>query len=441
MVEAKRKALGGLQLNNLRTATEPQHWLPSPPVKSANHRDGCSRSPPRPLSLPSQNSTTKDDFLCVCENRVSQDFVGLADDGIQEWSVGDFERMATIGKGGAATVYKVMEKQSGHILALKAQEVDEIMGEDEIDIHESVRYPGIVEMYGFFYSKDKCFLQDDAVQSPNPSEKSYVDEDDDDDDGADDGEDLPRIMYMILEFCERGSLYDILCRSVKGRLVENVAARYFQSAVDAVAYLHSNGIIHCDIKPDNFVLAQDGNIKLTDFGFSVRDNERNLSGGSPVYMSPEHLAAWRTGSDDFDHRCDIYSLGVMLYEILVGDLPYEVVDDFVVGSTVGRSLSFVGCPASAKHISAVAHGEDERHKSAQSEELSSILPAFSKLSLVGCPLSSSFSLPPLQFPDFVSAEARDLIASLLEADPSQRITLSQVQCHPWVIKNLQVCTI
>ena len=242
---------------------------------------------------------------------------------------------------------------------------------------------------------------------------------------------------MILEFCELGSLYDILFRSVKGRLAEDVAARYFRSAVDAVEYLHSIGIIHCDIKPDNFVLAQDGNLKLTDFGFSIRDDERNLYGGSPAYMSPEHLAAWRTGSDDFDHRCDIYSLGVMLYEILVGDLPYEVVDDFVVGSTNGRSLSIVGCPASAKNISALAYGEDERQKSAQSEELSSILPAFSKLSL-GCPLSSSFSLPPLQFPDFVSAEARDLIASLLEADPSQRITLSQVQCHPWLKKNLQV---
>ena len=137
-----------------------------------------------PFLCPSKQSSTKDDFLRVCENRVSQDFVGLADDGIQEWSVGDFEAMATIGKGGAATVYKVREKRSGHILALKAQEaeVDEFVGEDEIDIHESVRHPGIVEMYGFFYSKDKIFLQDDAVHSPNPSKESCVDEDDDDDD-------------------------------------------------------------------------------------------------------------------------------------------------------------------------------------------------------------------------------------------------------------------
>ena len=108
------------------------------------------------------------------------------------------------------------------------------------------------------------------------------------------------------------------------RIPEHQAAKYFFDAVKALEYLHAQEIIHCDCKPANILLDADGSVKLADFGMAVDADEKEVVGGSPVYMAPEHLMAWRQMTDDFDHRSDIYSLEVVLYEMLEGALPYIV---------------------------------------------------------------------------------------------------------------------
>lgn len=97
----------------------------------------------------------------------------------------------------------------------------------------------------------------------------------------------------------------------------------------AVAHAHSRGITHCDIKPANVLLDSTGKPHLADFGLAKRPIANNSlagrrrAGGTPLYMSPEQAS----GNPDLDHRTDIYSLGVMLYELLSGQKPFLGEDD------------------------------------------------------------------------------------------------------------------
>lgn len=96
----------------------------------------------------------------------------------------------------------------------------------------------------------------------------------------------------------------------------------------AVAHCHANGIIHRDIKPENIMIGKDNEVKLIDFGLSAQCGvkELHLSGlyGTPHYTAPEVL------KKDYSYQCDIWSLGVVLYELLSGQMPFE-----------GRSISEV----------------------------------------------------------------------------------------------------
>jgi len=100
-------------------------------------------------------------------------------------------------------------------------------------------------------------------------------------------------------------------------------ARLFSEVADALHYAHQNGTVHRDIKPHNLLLGRDGRLHLTDFGLARLMDQPHLtiSGaimGTPAYMSPEQVR----GDRDVDHRTDIYSLGVTLYEVLTGQKPF-----------------------------------------------------------------------------------------------------------------------
>jgi serine/threonine-protein kinase len=96
-----------------------------------------------------------------------------------------------------------------------------------------------------------------------------------------------------------------------------------KQTADALDYVHRQGIIHRDIKPENILVTDDGIVKITDFGIGkIIDSELTISGdvmGSPAYMSPESFDSTRT----VDYRTDIFSLGVICYELFTGVRPFE----------------------------------------------------------------------------------------------------------------------
>eukprot|EP00977_Amphora_coffeiformis_P025251 scaffold18870_cov181-Amphora_coffeaeformis.AAC.3 len=336
------------------------------------------------------SNASKMKFDAVAATRISHaldDDDSLADK-YQQWSLDDFELIQKLGKGGAATVYEAREVQSGYCVALKAQKEDDGLAASEIDIHDSVRHTNIVEFHDYFYANSFFGINSTDI-----------------------GE---RYVYSILELCRNGSLYDVVQQQPKCRVrSEQQAAIWIKGAMEALQYLHLHDILHCDVKTANFVIADDNVVKLTDFGFSVRLDEvdSEVEGGSILYMAPEHLIAWRDGldCDILDEKIDIYGLGVVLFEILVGDIPYAVLEEYDENedstyATEDLASCWEGCEYAPQIIDLPALQEDTR-------------------------------LPAPIFPNFVSTQAQDLLRSLLQSDPKERISLEDALCHPWIQNN------
>jgi uncharacterized protein (TIGR02145 family) len=117
-----------------------------------------------------------------------------------------------------------------------------------------------------------------------------------------------------------------------GALSDDDASRILSQLLNAMQYAHQMGIVHRDIKPSNIFLTQDNQIKILDFGIAKlfgQGNELTQTGtqmGTPVYMSPEQVI----GDKSIDHRSDIYSLGVTLYFLISGEIPYKSISQFDV---------------------------------------------------------------------------------------------------------------
>jgi eukaryotic-like serine/threonine-protein kinase len=130
--------------------------------------------------------------------------------------------------------------------------------------------------------------------------------------------------YIVMEYVDGPSL-DALIRE-KGRLPSDVALLILFECARALKYAHDKGVVHRDIKPSNILISRKGEVKLTDFGIAtVRDEEAStqltstgITLGTVAYMSPEQIESSR----DVDKRADIYSLGVMLYEMVAGKAPF-----------------------------------------------------------------------------------------------------------------------
>ncbi len=132
-----------------------------------------------------------------------------------------------------------------------------------------------------------------------------------------------------MEYLEGGTLRDML--QTRGRLAPEEAADIAGQVLAALAHAHAHSVVHRDVKPDNIHILPDGLIKLTDFGIARLTEEASLTGdgqvfGTPSYMSPEQIAGRFV-----DHRTDLFSLGVALYEMLAGRKPF--VGDSVVSIT------------------------------------------------------------------------------------------------------------
>ena len=134
--------------------------------------------------------------------------------------------------------------------------------------------------------------------------------------GSEDGTD-----YIVMELIEGITLKQYLQR--KGHLSWEETIFFAEQVARALMHAHSRGIIHQDVKPQNVIILRDGTAKLTDFGiasFAAAQETRVVQEaiGSVHYISPEQAKGSK-----IDYRTDLYSLGVMMYEMLTGKLPFE----------------------------------------------------------------------------------------------------------------------
>ena len=261
-----------------------------------------------------------------------------------------------IGKGGFSNVYEgrfsilarkllVRYKQTGKIYAMKVVEKEPLEKENKVKqvlnekrIMEHLEHPFIVKLYWSFQSRKK--------------------------------------LQFVMDFCAGGELFYHLHNV--GRLTEAQAKFYFAEIVLGIEYLHKNGIVYRDLKPENVLLDLDGHVRLADFGLSkegVLLSELTHSFcGSPEYMSPEMLQqCGHTLTVDF------YSLGALVYEMILGLPPHYSTD------------------------------RDEMYK--------------------------RILIDPVTIPTSLSSSLRDLLSELLKKNPARRLGnkrgIEEIKQHPW----------
>ncbi|XP_028967419.1 serine/threonine-protein kinase SIK3 [Galendromus occidentalis] len=255
--------------------------------------------------------------------------------------VGYYEIGKTIGKGNFAVVRLGTHIVTQTKVAIKIIDKGQLDEENlqkifrEIQIMKLLRHPHIIKLYQVMESK--------------------------------------QMIYLVTEFAQNGEIFDHLVD--KGHMQESVARQKFRQIVSAVKYCHDNNIVHRDLKAENLLLDQDMNIKIADFGFSNFYTPGAPLGtwcGSPPYAAPELFE----GRAYDGPKADIWSLGVVLYVLVCGALPFD-------GSTLQILRSRV--------------------------------------------LSAKFRIP-----YFLSTACEDLIRHMLVIDPERRYTTEEIFQHHWM---------
>ncbi|KAJ3200689.1 spindle assembly checkpoint kinase, partial [Entophlyctis luteolus] len=276
----------------------------------------------------------------------------------RHWSLQDFDVGRALGKGKFGRVYLAREKSSGYVVALKILFKNELIENKvekqlrrEIEIQSHLRHPNILRLYGYFYDAKR--------------------------------------VYLILEYAAGGEVYKCLRKIT--RFSEEQASKYVCQMADALQYLHKKHVIHRDIKPENLLIGLQGELKISDFGWSVHapNTRRQTLCGTLDYLPPEMVE----GKEHTD-AVDLWSLGVLCYEFLVGVPPFE--------------------------------------------DRSSYKATYRKIMKVD-----------LNIPTFLSKDAGDLITEvkviakrtlvdlliqLLQYQPDRRMPLEKVMTHPWILK-------
>lgn len=268
----------------------------------------------------------------------------------------------TIGEGEFAKVKSAVHIKTKELVAIKmvkrnnnnsnsqnSKQTEDYLKKvnQEIDILKSIDHPNIIKIHDVIYTEDT--------------------------------------IGIVMSNANGGELFDYVCK--KRYLNEDEAGLLFNQLINAVDYLHKNGIVHRDLKLENVLLDKDGNILLTDFGFAswikksngnANSNYFKTSCGSPCYAAPELVIS---GSYD-GPTADIWSCGVILFAMLAGYLPFD--DDPRNPNSANVNLLY-------KYI-----------------------------------LSTK-----LHFPSQISAEARDLLKSILVPFPEKRADITYIKSHPW----------
>ena len=253
----------------------------------------------------------------------------------------------SIGKGAFGEIFLIKQKSNGKLYALKQINKKKVIENGasleiikrEISIHIRITHPYIVKLY-----------------STSEDDKNY---------------------NMIMDYIPNGTLFSLI-QKLHG-LKENDAFKYFIQVASAIQFLHYNGLAHRDIKPENILIDDNKNVKLCDFGWCVdiSKGERMTFCGTYEYMAPEIV-----NEQYYDYGIDIWSLGVLLYEMIHGFSPFR------------------------------AHNNT---KDAMKE------------------IFDNITHIKLEFHKDISKECKDLIEKLL-SDKSKRIKINDIFEHPWVKK-------
>jgi serine/threonine-protein kinase len=206
--------------------------------------------------------------------------------------LGRYEVLSELGQGAMGVVYKAKDPLIDRIVAIKTINLG--MAQEEKEEYE-----------GRFYQEAKA-----AGRLNHPNIVTIYDV----------GKSAD-IAYIAMEFLQGRELRDVL-RENDGLLPVDQVLDMVAQVASGLAYAHEHGIVHRDIKPSNIMLIRDGHIKITDFGIarmasSAVRTQTGMVLGSPKYMSPEQVLG-----KVIDQRSDIFSLGVMLYEMLTGEAPF-----------------------------------------------------------------------------------------------------------------------
>ncbi|TGZ60781.1 hypothetical protein CRM22_008340 [Opisthorchis felineus] len=259
----------------------------------------------------------------------------------RKWSLKDLDIGKKLGEGCFGSVYLAREKESRFVVALKMMVKSEIVSQEamqqiqrEIEIQSHLRHPGLVQLYSYFY-------------------------------------DAKRI-YLILEYVPKGELSKELARF--HHFNNTRTATYLYQLSSAIAYCHQNDVIHRDIKPDNILLGSRGETKIADFGSAVHRpaSRRTAPFGTLDYLAPEVIDP----ESSYENSVDTWSLGVLTYEMLVGQVPF-----------VGETPQDVA--------------------------------------------NQILSCEP-RLPGEFDADAVELISSMLQKRPELRISLTGIHSHPWM---------
>ena len=213
------------------------------------------------------------------------------------------EILALLGKGGMGAVYKARQPALDRFVALKIlpPQTSSDAGFAERFSREAralarLSHPNIVAVYDFGQVRSEA----DALPAP-----------------------LPNLHYFLMEFVDGVNLRQL---EQAGRLSPREALQIIPQICDALQYAHDEGVVHRDIKPENVLVDRKGRVKIADFGLAKilgrEPSNLRLTGardvmGTPHYMAPEQIEHPLA----VDHRADIFSLGVVFYEMLTGELP------------------------------------------------------------------------------------------------------------------------
>ena len=210
-------------------------------------------------------------------------------------TLGDYIIKKTIGKGTFSKVKLGIHKETKQKVAIKILEKSAIVEKDDLEriiremtILNQIDHINVIKVYDIYESEDNYLI--------------------------------------IMEYCEGGELFNYIVKNQK--LSEEETAFFFYQIINGVEYLHSKNIVHRDLKPENLLLCEGNILKIIDFGLSNFYNGNYLSTpcGSPCYASPEMVS----GNKYNGFNIDIWAIGIILFAMLCGYLPFEDDDNDIL---------------------------------------------------------------------------------------------------------------